>query len=265
MFYQIKQYIKFLLKSTNQHGVHSPFVYDLVTQCFYGKTNYKTYNRILNYRKSLLKNKTKITVTDLGSGSQVLKKNERSISQMAKSAGTTYKRAKLLYRLANYFKPENILELGTSLGIATQALSLENPKAKITTIEGCPNISDFTKAYFKKHHLKNTCTEPSRSINLINDDFNNVIKNLKPKTFDLIFFDGNHQKEATLNYFETLLPTAHNDSVWIFDDIYWSKGMTEAWEIIKQHPKVTVTIDTFFWGFVFFRKEQVKEHFVVRV
>uniref|UniRef100_UPI00404B6DEF hypothetical protein n=1 Tax=Flavobacterium sp. TaxID=239 RepID=UPI00404B6DEF len=28
-------YLKFLLKSTNQHGVHSPFVFDLVTKCLY--------------------------------------------------------------------------------------------------------------------------------------------------------------------------------------------------------------------------------------
>jgi predicted O-methyltransferase YrrM len=149
------------------------------------------------------------------------------------------------------------LELGTSLGIATQAMSLGNPKANITTVEGCLNISEFTKTNFKKHHLEN--------IHLITGDFNDVIKDLKPKTLDLIFFDGNHQKEATLQYFESLLPTIHNDSVFIFDDIYWSENMTDAWETIKQHSKVTVTIDSFFWGFVFFRKEQVKEHFIVRV
>ena len=40
--------------------------------------------------------------------------------------------------------------------------------------------------------------------------------------------------------------------------------MEEAWEIIKKHPKVTVTIDTFQWGIVFFRSEQVKEDFIVR-
>ncbi len=257
MFYQIKQYIKLLLKSTNQHGVHSPFVYNLVTKCFYDKTKYAAYSSILNYKKDLLKNKTKITVTDLGVGSHVMKQKERSISAMAKNAGSTYKRAKLLYRIVNYFEFEAILELGTSLGIATNAMHLANPKTNITTIEGCPNISEFTKENFKASRLEN--------INVINDNFVDALKNLKPNTYDLIFFDGNHQKEATLDYFETSLETAHNDSVFIFDDIYWSKGMTEAWEAIKKHPKVTVTIDTFFWGFVFFRKEQVKEHFLVRV
>lgn len=254
--HQIKQYIKFLLKSTNQHGVHSPFVYNLVTKCFYDNSKYAAYRNIVAYKKQLLKNKEKITVTDLGVGSLVTKNNQRHISEIAKNAGTTNKRAKLLYKLTAYFKFENILELGTSLGIATHAMHLGNEKSKITTIEGCTNISEFTSSNFNKHHLSN--------INLITGDISEVIKSLSKNTYDLIFFDGNHQKEATLHYFETLLQTTNNNSVFIFDDIYWSKGMTEAWETIKTHPKVTVTIDTFFWGFVFFRSEQVKEHFVIR-
>jgi len=88
--------------------------------------------------------------------------------------------------------------------------------------------------------------------------------NRQPAT-DLIYFDGNHQKEATLKYFHQLLPLALNDSVFIFDDIHWSKGMEEAWEEIKAHPQVRVTIDSFFWGIVFFREEQKKEHFTVRL
>jgi hypothetical protein len=67
-----------------------------------------------------------------------------------------------------------------------------------------------------------------------------------------------------LAYFDLLLTTITNDSVWIFDDIQWSPEMEEAWEVINNHPKVTVTIDTFQWGFVFFRYEQEKEHFVIR-
>ncbi|WP_242133281.1 O-methyltransferase [Aestuariivivens marinum] len=283
--HQTFQYIKFLLKSTNQHGVHSPFVYNLVTKCFYDRTVYKDYKTITKYIKKLLKNNTKILVTDLGAGSQIMRHQERSISQMAKHAGTTLKRAKLLYRLNRYFKFEHILELGTSLGIATHALSLGYPESYIETIEGCPTVSKFTMQQFKKQHVKN--------ISFIVDEFNDYLKskiqnpkptkvrlsaveaqqttnnkqlttNRKP-TYDLIFFDGNHQKEATLHYFESLLETIHNDSVFIFDDIYWSNGMTEAWKTIKQHPKVTVTIDTFYWGFVFFRKEQAKEHFTIRV
>ena len=91
-------YIKFLLRSKNQHGVHSPFVYDLVTKCFYDKTKYSNYNQLKTYRKDLLQNKTTIEVTDLGAGSQVDKSNTRKVSDITKNAGTTVKRAKLFYR-----------------------------------------------------------------------------------------------------------------------------------------------------------------------
>ena len=97
MYSQI-QYLKHFLTATNQHGVHSPFVYDLITKCFYDNTNYSDYDAIIDYRKSLLKDDTKIKVTDLGAGSQVMKQQERLVSSIAKNAGTTNKRAKLLYK-----------------------------------------------------------------------------------------------------------------------------------------------------------------------
>ncbi|XCF07887.1 class I SAM-dependent methyltransferase [Tamlana crocina] len=256
MLYQPKQYIKFLLKSSNQHGVHSPFVYSLVTKCFYDKKEHGAYQAILNYKKELRNSHEKISVTDLGAGSRVSKGKMRKVSEMAKNAGSTKKRAKLLFRIVQYFKPNSILELGTSLGIATHAIALGYPDANIVSIEGCPNISKFTKGQLKKNGVKN--------VSLVTGDISEGIKKLKTNSFDLVFFDANHQKEATLSYFETLLQTAHNNSVFIFDDIYWSPGMTEAWETIKKHPKVTVTIDTFLWGFVFFRTEQAKEHFTIR-
>lgn len=250
-------YIRFLLKSKNQHAVHSPFVYNLITNCFYDKTNYSAYKQIRQYKQALQNNHNTIAVTDLGAGSQITKSNTRKVSQIAINAGTTASRAKLLFRLVQYFKSNTILELGTSLGIATHAMDLGNPEAKITTIEGCPNCAKLSADTFNQFNLNN--------IKILTGNFSEVIQTLNSNSYDLIFFDGNHQKEATLHYFETLLQTTHNDTVCIFDDIHWSKGMTDAWKTIIQHPKVTVSIDTYFWGFVFFRKEQPKEHFTIRV
>ncbi len=259
MFFQIKSYLKFIKNSTNQHGVHSPFVYSLVTKCFYDKKNYAEYEILKKYRKSLLTNKDFIEVTDFGAGSKVFKSNKRQISKIAKTAGISSKRAKLLFRVVNYFQPTTILEIGTSLGLATSTLSLGNKKSKIITLEGCSNTIEIAK-----HQLENS---KFQNIEFINTKFEDYFENcqLSIINYQLIYFDGNHSKKATLAYFEQLLPTITNDTVWIFDDIHWSKDMEEAWKTIKNHPKVKVTIDTFQWGFVFFRAEQEKEHFVVRV
>ena len=258
MLFQIQSYLKFLWNSKNEHGVHSPFVFSLLTKCFYDKKPKPEYKILKKYRKSLLENKNFIKVTDFGEGSKVFKSDKRQISKIASTAGISPKRAELLFRVTNYFKPNNILEIGTSLGLATSALALGNTNAKVVTIEGCAQTGDIAKNQLDKFDCKN--------VENIIAEFESflVSENLNSKTYDLIYFDGNHSKKATLAYFESLLPTINNDSVWIFDDIHWSQGMEEAWETIQQHPKVTVTIDTFQWGIVFFRTEQPKEHFIIR-
>ncbi|QOG91079.1 class I SAM-dependent methyltransferase [Flavobacterium columnare] len=259
MLQLLKSYFPFLKNSTNQHGVHSPFVFRLVTKCFYDKTRYPEYKILNEYRNTLLQNHETIQVTDFGAGSRVFKSNTRKISAIAKNAGISKKRAELLFRIVRYFQPESILEIGTSLGLATSALALGNPKAKITSLEGCSVTSQKSKVECQKFGFDN--------IEFINTEFSEYLKTFgfRLSTFNIVYFDGNHSKKATLEYFELLLPTITNESVWIFDDIHWSKDMEEAWTVIKNHPKVTVTIDTFQWGFVFFRREQEKEHFIIRI
>ncbi|MCG9973001.1 O-methyltransferase [Christiangramia crocea] len=255
---QLFSYLKFIINSQNQHGLHSPFVYDLVTKCFYDKTPYPEYELIKNYRNDLLGNKKQIEITDLGAGSRVFKSNRRPVFSIAKNSGITLYRAKMLYRLVKYLNIRNALELGTSLGIASVSIGA-NRKTQLNTMEGCSEIARIAGNQLDKFKLKN--------IQLINIQFEEGIKEVlhEPAELDLIYFDGNHQKEATLKYFHQLLPKAHSDSVFIFDDIHWSPGMEEAWEEIKKHPKVKVSIDTYKWGLVFFRKEQVKQDFIIRV
>jgi predicted O-methyltransferase YrrM len=258
MIFQLKSYIKFLVKVSLQPGIHSPFIYGLVSQCFKDKTKKKWYEQAENYRDSLLKNTTTISIEDFGAGSKSLQMGKRKISKIAKKAGIPLKRGQLLGRMIAYFNPKEVLEIGTSVGLATSAMSFANSSTHITTLEGCTSTANIAKEYFNKFELNN--------INLITGNFDTTLTDIiKQNVFDFIYFDGNHQKEATIRYFEQCLSNVHNDSVFIFDDIYWNKGMKEAWLYIKAHPKVTVTVDTYFWGIVFFRKEQKKEHFTIRL
>jgi predicted O-methyltransferase YrrM len=258
MLYQIKSYFKFLLRSTNQHGVHSPFVFDLVTKWFYNKKNHASYAKLKNYRSQLLHNNETIEVTDFGAGSRIFKSDTRAISAIAKTAGIPKKRQQLLFRLAHYLKPKNSLELGTSLGLGTIAMALGNSEGFVDTIEGCPNTAGVASDMLKKFTIEN--------YKLHQADFESFFTSENCKeAYDLVFIDGNHTKKQTLAYFNILRKKAHNETVLIFDDIYWSHEMTEAWEEIKAHPKVQVSIDTFYWGLIFFRSEQQKEHFTIRL
>jgi len=258
MIYSLISYIKFLLKSTNKHGVHSPFVFNFMQFCLNTKENLlkNAFQKFLILKKQLLSDKSIITITDYGSGSKHFNGNKRRVSEISKYAGISKIKAKILIALINYYKPKSVLEIGTSLGLSTSILSRNN-LANVVTIEGCNETSQIAKKYLNKNN-HNTITH-------IVNRFEIVLPTLTDeKSYDLIYFDGNHQKDATLDYFNLCLKTTHNDTLFIFDDIYLNKPMQEAWLKIIEHPKVTVSIDIYHYGILFFRAEQPKQHFYLR-
>jgi predicted O-methyltransferase YrrM len=252
-------YLLYRLKAKTRHGVHSPFVYRLVDNVIYDFHAKKVYPEVESIREGLLNDDRMITVTDLGAGSHLNKNLTKRVGDIAKNALKPPKLAQLLYRLVADLQPLNIIELGTCLGTTSIYLQKAAPQAKVYTLEGCPQTAAIAKEGFDKAGLKD--------ITLITGNFDDtlppVIDNLGK--LDFVFVDGNHQKDATLKYFEWCLPKVHDNTLLIFDDIYWSEGMKEAWAKIKAHPQVTVTVDLFFIGLVYFRSGQVKEDFVIKI
>ena len=251
-------YAKYRFKSDNEHGIHSPFIFDFYNDVICDENPFYVYEDIESVRAKLLLTEMEITIEDHGAGSKVNKSNKRKIKDIAKNTLKPKKYGQLLFRMVNHFKPASVLELGTSLGISTMYLAASSKKLKITTVEGCPSTSKVAKINFDKIGFDN--------IELVNDTFDSYLPNhlAKNKALDFVFFDGNHQKEATLNYFNLCVEKIHSETVFVFDDIHWSDGMTEAWEEIKKHPKVSSTIDLYFVGIVFFSPDLSKEDFLLR-
>jgi predicted O-methyltransferase YrrM len=258
IFNFIVDFLKHRLTAKSRHGTHSPFVYKLADEVIYDFKSKIDYKSIEGQRKKLLNDDSIITVTDLGAGSHLNKNRTKQVKEIAKNALKTPRLAQLIYRLAKDVNPANVIELGTCLGITTSYLSKACPNAQVLTIEGCPETAKVADGNFKELELKN--------IELQVGNFDTLLpKVIEGKDqLDFVYIDGNHRKEATLNYFKWCLPKVHEGSLLIFDDIYWSKGMKEAWEEIKSHPDVTVTVDLFWIGLVYFRKGQVKEHFKIK-
>jgi len=166
--------------------------------------------------------------------------------------------AKLIYRLAKNTQAKSVIELGTCLGITTAYLAKTDSQTKVITIEGCPQTAEVAKKNFLDLDLEN--------IELHVGNFDLILPDIiaRQRSLDFVYIDGNHRKDATLNYFKWCLPKVTENSLLIFDDIYWSEGMKEAWAEIKNHPDVTVTIDLFWIGLVYFKKGQAKEHFKLK-
>lgn len=256
-----KKYFHYLLTAQNGkgHGVHSPFVFDFIIHVLNDKKKYDCYSKIESIRKQLLINNKAIEVEDFGAGSATLPFKNRVVKDIADSSLKSRKYAQLLFRISKYYGAKTIVELGTSFGITTSYLASANSGSKIFTFEGAKNISKIAKENFEKLDLKN--------IEIIDGDFAKTIpaKSQKLPVVDLLFVDGNHRKEATLEYFNFFRSKAVNNSIFIFDDIHWSRGMEEAWKEIQSHQAVTLTIDLFFIGLVFFSSDfKVKQHFTIR-
>lgn len=255
------KYIKYWLTASNGkgHGIHSPFVFDFVTNVLNDKRSFYCYQTIEYLRADLKRNNTVLTVEDFGAGSHTKQYNQRTVSSIASSALKTPKFSRLLFRMVNHYQPNTILELGTSLGITTCYLACAKNDASVITLEGAPAVASAAKENFERLRLQN--------IQTITGNFDNTLPGVLQKlaSVDFVFVDGNHRKEPTLNYFHQLLQKRNEYSVFIFDDIHWSKDMEEAWDIILQHEDVTLSIDLFFIGIVFFRKEnKAKQHYIIR-
>lgn len=251
-------YLKHKFTAKTRHGLHSPFVYRLVDEVIYDFSEKNVYAQIENARKRLLNDNKTITVTDLGAGSHLNKNCEKQVKVIAQNALKSPRLAQLIYRLVADQQPRNIIELGTCLGITSLYLQQAAPNAETYTLEGCPQTAAVAGAVFKQEDAAGI----KQLVGNFDDTLHPLIDSLPQ--LDFVYVDGNHQKEATLRYFEWCLPKVHEDTLLIFDDIYWSEGMKEAWAEIKAHPQVSITVDLFWIGLVYFKKGKEKEDFLIK-
>lgn len=254
----IFRYIKYFFTAKTKHSVQAPFIYEFITIVLNKNSDDQNCKNIEQLRRSLCKLEDTIKITDFGAGSHVNDNKTRKIKDVAKNSAKNSKFGKLLYRITQFYKPNNILELGTSLGISSLYLAKANQNSQVFTFEGCPETANIAEQNFKKLNTNN--------INITLGDFNKTINSKleEIKTIDLAFIDGNHQEKPTIDYFEKCLKYSNNDTIFIFDDIHWSEGMENAWGYIKGHQKTTLTIDLFFVGVVFIKSELSKENFTIK-
>jgi len=253
------RFLKYYARSGNAHSIHSPFVFKFYTEVIRGKAEKKMFADIEQLRHSLLNDKTELSIVDFGAGSKTGKSlNVKTISDVVSGSAMKPSWCRLLARLARSSNPHNILELGTSAGFSTMYMAGQCPEAKIISIEGDAGVFELACSNFNKLGLNN--------ITAVHSTFDDALPDVLNKTssVDIVVFDGNHRLEPTLKYFEMCKPYATPSSIFVFDDIYWSEEMEEAWNIISKHPDVSISIDLFRFGLIFFRKGIVKQHFSLR-
>jgi len=235
MLYRIRAYWQFLKKSTNEHGVHSPFVFALVTECFYVKTPLHMMQRYALLKKAMLENNARETVS-------LLKDKE----------------AFLLLRLFAYRNIQNYLELGVSAPLASHCAQIAAPKARIFIWK----TEESTLEWNSKKGIQEAAILREGGLGGVEELEK---KFLHGKKYDLVVFGSALPTENVFTYFQKALGAVANETIFIFEGIHSNAEKDKIWNRIQEHSRVRVTIDIFSWGMVFFRKEQAKEHFTIRI
>ncbi|GAC1440080.1 MAG: class I SAM-dependent methyltransferase [Sediminibacterium sp.] len=254
-------YLRYYITASNGkgHGVHSPFVFEFITRVLNDDREFYAYQQIENLRQLLLADTRSLMIEDFGAGSRTKGSDVRTVAAIAGSSLKPVKYGQLLFRIVHHYAPGTILELGTSLGITTAYLAAAGTDARVVTMEGAMAVAEMARSNFKKLLLEN--------IQVVEGDFDHTLAATLDAIgqLDFVFIDGNHRYAPTIRYFRQMLPKTHEYSILIFDDIHWSKEMEQAWEEIKKEERVTLSIDLFFIGLVFFRKEhKVKQDMIIR-
>lgn len=231
----------------------SPFVDGVLRDNRY----YYIFDRIEQARTSYLHSKEEIAFMEMGAGSKKLGDTKRKVSDIAKTSLSPMRTCKWLFNTAKYCQADHILELGSSLGISTAYLAAARPKSPMISMEGNPACAEYTRDLLKDLGLN--------SAKVITGNFDNKLDGTLQEMakVDLAYMDGNHSYDATIRYFEAILPYLHERTIIVLDDIYWSDGMLRAWEEIKKHPQVSHTVDVYHQGFVFFDSNHEKAHWKV--
>ena len=254
-YFLIKEFIQYYHLKTDEHSLHSPFFFDFYTKLVKASAYLAEWSTLEQERKSLLKNTNKIIRTDLGAGSKVNHSKQLTIAEIAKNSLSTPKFSQFLFRLIEHYQSQNIIELGTSLGINCAYMASANPNPIVNSFEGDPALVEIAKQINQhkkvQFHLGNIDQTLAEFLIIFN------------QKIDLVYADANHTYEASINYYQLIQPHLHQNSIYIIDDIHWSSAMKKAWDELKNYPEVSSSIDLFDAGILFFNKDFQNQHYIL--
>ena len=252
VFKIIWKYIKYWVGSVNQHGIHPPTLFQFVTEVMNKQHLFKKTD-VEAQRTAFKSSKEVLHFFDYGKDGE---QGQRSIAQIAKRSLKKPRYARLLASACQYYKVNNVLELGTSLGITTAYLARETQQS-VVSLEGDAGVMEHAKKAWEALGIHN--------VQSIVGNFDDTLGSLGDQKFDLIYIDGNHRLEPTLRYFNFLLNHhTHDNTLLVFDDIHYSEQMEEAWTRIQNDLRVTSTVDLFFLGFAWINPKMTKQNFAIR-
>ncbi|QDH79592.1 class I SAM-dependent methyltransferase [Echinicola soli] len=251
--YPFFAYIRYFLSKVDRHSLQAPFAY----QVYEGLKEFAKTQRsptLESKRKKLLSTLTKITIQDHGTGSLYIKNPVRKISSITRHSSSKPKFSLLYQYFCSLTQARVVVELGTCVGLTTSYLA-QSTKGEVNTFEGAEELAQVAKTTFSGY----------TNIHLIAGRIQETLPVFLQgiSSVDFVLIDAHHNYPATIQFWETLLPFLKKDSIVAVGDIHRSKEMEKAWKELKTHSAVTMSMDFYECGILFFTPGIIKQHHIL--
>jgi len=235
-FYQLKGAIRYRINARHHKGfgIHSPYLFHLITSVLQGKYPFYCFETIESLRKELNGKPT-------------------CFSRQKKAHN-----GQIIFRIIQDAKFKTLLELGTSSGIETQYMAFANQKAKCISITDSAESAAVARKGFQRQGLKQI------ELHLLKpeDRPEKFIENID--NLDFVLFNQIHDPQKYQALFQKCLCKRNNGSIFVFMNMHESPAKAQEWENIRIHQDVQVSIDLFDLGLILFNPELEKKKYVIR-
>ncbi|AFL85662.1 putative O-methyltransferase [Belliella baltica DSM 15883] len=254
--YPFFSYLRYWFLQEDHYSLQSPFIYRIYTDLISNFLEKKAADLDLEeIRKFLLRDKEILKISDHGAGSKKLESQFRKTAKVTKYSTTGRKFSQLYQYFCSLTPAEKVLELGTCVGINTRYLSRVTA-GTLYTFEGSEALYQKAQAFSIEENTQYILGDIRNSLPIILSKIEKV---------DFILIDATHNYTGTTTYFNQILPFLHQSSIVAIADIHWSKEMDLAWNEIKKHPKVRLSLDFYECGVLFFDEKITSGEYILKI
>lgn len=243
------------IRYRNGFGVHSPFVFGLITKVIEERNPYYCFAAIEGVRRWMLSDRGPAAETARSVSSH---RQAVSWSGVVRREAVTSRQGQLLFRLVRYLKSRYILQIGSGGAVSTLYLVAGSSGIRATVVE-----SDPVRAASAASWVEKCAAQP---VKFLTGPYETVL----PEAFrslprvDCVFFhipqEGGNIHRAL---FREAVGQVHDETFFIIEGIRSDAGMKSFWKDACAHPAVSVTIDLYSFGLIFFNPKLHKRNYIV--
>ena len=258
-FFRAGAWLAYHKKAGGAGSIHSPFVFEFYREVVDFPYSFSIYEKMEEARMRLLGDPSILSYEDPGAEKRLVR---RSVGSLAAGSLMPFEKASLLFRLVRWLKPERMIELGTCLGLTSAYLKEgAGDSSQLYSFEAVPDLAERAEELWQNLGISGIGLVQGK----IEETLPQFLTSKGQACWDFALVDANHRYRATIDAFHLLNENrAGQRACLVFDDIYWSREMAKAWKEICLHPQVSVSVDLFHLGILFFRPESSSEKFILK-